>query len=560
MTYTFLSVKQVCAGLLLTALSLTSNAQTVTTLAGSLTNGSTDGTGSAARFNGPTGLYYSSASGDLYVADSYNYKIRKVTTSGTTSTIAGTGSYGHTDGPSSSAQFKFPSGVCEDASGNLYIADMISYSIRKINSIDIVSTYAGTGTSGYVNSNGPNAQFDRPQAICADNLGNLYVADRFNHCIRKISSSGNVSTFVGAGVAGFLDGTGVDARFHFPSSICIDAANNLYVGDESNQRIRKVTPAGVVTTIAGTGAIGSNDGQGSLATFSTPRGICIDSDGNIFVSDAGNNLIRKINPSGYVSTYAGSGSAGADNGPANVASFNNPQGICIDNDNNLYIADSDNHQIRKISPPCTETDSYYAQWGCGEYTSPSGNYTWTQSGSYLDTIPNANGCDSIIHITLTIVNVSDISTTVNGIDITANNSSATYQWIDCDSDSYIAGATNQTFTPTSNGNYAVEISENGCVDTSNCVTITTVGLKDLNPSIISVHPNPVKGILTIHFDEPVEVHSVKIVSINGQVMYSQTNLNNSTLQINTEHWENGVYTVTLISKDNVGTLKFIKQH
>ncbi len=557
MKFTFFNVKLVCAGLFLTAFTTMNHAQTVSTLAGSGSSGSNDGVGTSASFNNPTGVFITST-GELYVSDGSNYKIRKVTLSGTTTTVAGTGSFGHTDGPAASAQFKYPHGICEDPSGNVYIADMISYSIRKISPSGAVSTFAGTGTSGFVNSNAPNAQFNRPQGICMDDSGNLFVTDRFNHCIRKISTSGQVTTFAGSGVGGFADGTGPNAQFHFPSSICIDAANNLYVGDEVNNRIRKITPAGVVTTLAGTGAIGSNNGQGSTATFSSPRGVCIDADGNVFVTDAGNNLIRKINTNGYVFTYAGTGNAGSNNGPANVASFNNPVGISIDNANNLYIGDRDNHQIRKISPPCSQTDAYISQLECDSYTSPSGNYIWTQSGTYTDTIPNAGGCDSVMHITLTISSVSDLTTTINGIDITANNSAATYQWIDCSTNTNITAETSQTFTPSSNGSYAVELTENGCVDTSDCVVITTVKLEELNDQKVSVYPNPVKGSLNVHITNQAEIQSLKVISVNGQLMYSDKNLNASAIQINTESWESGVYILTLTFKDEIHTLKFNK--
>jgi hypothetical protein len=192
------------------------------------------------------------------------------------------------------------------------------------------------------------AQFDMPVAVCADAQGNIYVADNKNHQIRKITPAGLVSTFAGSGIAGNADGAGTAAQFEEPYGICPDALGNIYVVDNVSSRIRKITPGGVVTTITGSAGTGFQDGNVSVAKFDQPNGICIDPQGNLYVTDYNNNRIRKITPAGMVSTLAGS-QQGFEDGPAAQAKFYKPGHICMDNQGNLYVADRYNHRIRKIA-------------------------------------------------------------------------------------------------------------------------------------------------------------------------------------------------------------------
>ncbi len=326
------------------------HAQVVSTFAGTIGGpGSTDGTGTSARFNFPYSVC-SDASGNLYVADFVSHKIRKISASGIVSTLAGSGLAGSANGTGSAASFNYPQGICADAAGNIYVGDTYNNMIRKITSAGVVSTFAGSGVTGNADGTGTGASFSHPQGICFDAGGNMYVADVGNHKIRKITPSGVVSTFAGSGIAGSADGTGTASSFNSPAGICIDANGDMYVSDSQNRKIRKVTLSGVVSTFAGSGASGATDGLGTAASFASPVGICIDASGTIYVADASNAKIRKINPSGLVSTFLGSGIAGDLDATGTAARFWNPYGICSDISGNLYIADSDNHKIKKSTP------------------------------------------------------------------------------------------------------------------------------------------------------------------------------------------------------------------
>lgn len=283
------------------------------------------------------------ADGNLYIADTGNNAVRKITPAGVVSTLAG-GTAGSADGTGASARFNRPVAITIDSSGNLYVADENNNAIRKITPAGLVSTFAG-GSRGSADGTGSAASFGVPQGITIDNNGTLYVADTYNNAIRKITSAGVVSTIAG-GSSGSADGIGTAASFKYPEAITIDSSGNLYVADANNNAIRKITPAGVVNTVAG-GSYGSADGTGKAASFKYPGGITIDSSGNLYVADTYNNAIRKITPAGVVSTFAG-GSGGSANGTGTAASFNFPTNITIDSSGNLYVADTSNNSIREI--------------------------------------------------------------------------------------------------------------------------------------------------------------------------------------------------------------------
>jgi mucin-19 len=461
----------------------------VSSIAGTQTAGFADGTGTSARFRGPSGLACD-ASGNIYVADGANYRVRKVTPAGVVTTIAGNSNNGFADGPFSTARFGFLHGIVLDNNGNIYVADGDSRRIRKLaggivstiagngntSSVDgnistasfdlitgititggnfvvceiyahkirradingNVTTIAGNGTAGSTNGNvggitgnynslqipvtvvditaplitplsnnivlnldasgnktitaadivtisdcnasplvrvspssfncsstgvqtitvettdgtfgtGPNpaaVSFISPQAVVADAAGNFYVAA--NNQIRKISASGVVTTLAGSGIEGSTDGVGLAASFNGLRGLAIDAAGNLYTAEVWSRKVRKVTPDGVVTTVAGSGAVGSNDGPASSASFIWVYSVVLDQQGNIFVADAGSNKIRKISTSGIVSTYAGTGQVGSQDGPAGSATFNYITSLAIDNTGNLFVGEQ--FKIRKISP------------------------------------------------------------------------------------------------------------------------------------------------------------------------------------------------------------------
>lgn len=277
----------------------------VTTLAGGQTTGSADGTGSNASFGYLTGITID-ANGMLYVSDAGNYRIRKVTLAGVVTTLAGS-SYGFADGAATFAQFRTPGGIGVDKSGNVFVTDGANNKVRKITPNGVVTTLAGTGIPGANDGPGASATFNYPEGLAVDNSGNVFVSE-------------------GNSTQGFN--------------------NASYPG---NNKIRKITPDGTVSTFAGSGTAGSDDGTGTAASFYYPYGLRFDSNGNLFVVDMQISHIRKITPGGVVSTFAGVLGSGAINGPLNVASFKKPTGIAIDNNGNYYIADKDNIMIRKIS-------------------------------------------------------------------------------------------------------------------------------------------------------------------------------------------------------------------
>ncbi len=328
---------------------------TVNTLAGAAgQRGSANGTGTAARFARPEGVALDSA-GNIYVADQLNHTIRKISPTGVVTTLAGeAGQFGSADGIGMATRFNRPSGVALDGAGNVFVADLGNHTIRKISPVNVVTTLAGApGQSGSVDGIGTAARFTSPHDVALDSAGNIYVADLGNHTIRKVTPEGNVTTLAGTpGQSGSADGIGTVARFNFLLGLALDGDGNIYVADESSHTIRKITPTGAVTTIAGTpGQRGSVDGIGTAARFNGLGSAAIDSAGNIYVADLSSHTIRKITPQGVVSTLAGAaGQSGSADGTGTAARFNLPSGVALDSAGSIYVAEQLNYTIRKISP------------------------------------------------------------------------------------------------------------------------------------------------------------------------------------------------------------------
>jgi alpha-tubulin suppressor-like RCC1 family protein/sugar lactone lactonase YvrE len=316
-------------------------------------SGSAAGTGTAARFNRPQGVAVDSG-GNVFIADTDNSTIRKATSAGVVTLFAGTaGSQGGTEGTGTAARFTKPLGLGRDASNNLYVTDVSGQTVRKVTSTGAVTTLAGSnGTLGSTDSStGASARFSAPSGAVVDSSGNIFVSDTTNGTVRKITSAGAVTTFAGtAGSQGSANGTGAGAMFHRPVGMARDASNNLFVADPVAHTIRKITTGGVVTTFAGYAAVvGANDNTGSLASFSSPSGVVADGSGNLFVSDTGNHTIRRVTPAGAVTTFAGSsGVSGSTDAAGALARFSGPTGLAIDGSGNIYVADTGNHTIRKI--------------------------------------------------------------------------------------------------------------------------------------------------------------------------------------------------------------------
>ncbi|MFK7972323.1 MAG: SMP-30/gluconolactonase/LRE family protein [Bacteroidia bacterium] len=328
-------------------------AQTVVTVAGQAgIPGDEDGLPRAeARFNNPHGLEVD-RDGNVYVADRWNHKIRKIATDGTVTTIAGTGEVGSVNGPGDAASFHEPWGIAVAPDGTVYVADTYNNCIRKIDANNQVTTLSGTGSYGVEDGPATQARFAHPTGIVVDSLGNIIVCDHRGHTIRKITPGGFVTTLAGkAFEIGDADGLGTAARFHRPYGLTIDSDGRIIIADERNHRIRAISTGGLVSTLAGTGVLGSLDGKTDTARFNYPWDVTCDPAGNVFVMDGDNHVVRRISPQGVVSTYVGeAGTKGALDGTGIYASFNGATAISYDpSSGDLYIGDAYNNLVRRIT-------------------------------------------------------------------------------------------------------------------------------------------------------------------------------------------------------------------
>jgi streptogramin lyase len=319
---------------------------TVSTLTGTGEFGYYDGLLNEALFYHPTGISLD-PNGNVYIVDRMNEAIRRINLNGRVSTMAG-GENGYTDARSTQSRFNQPINVWSPNPDGIFVADANNNVIRVIRRNLTVETFAGDGSAGHLDGPLKAAQFNWPSGIVSDSAGNLYISERYNHAIRKIDTAGNVTTLAGRNF-GYADGQGEEARFNEPMGLTIDADNNLYVADANNHRIRKITPQGEVTTVAGS-TQGAADGRGTAAQFNTPAGLVIDTQGHIYVVDRFNHLLRKISPDGQVTTLAGApGEAALVNGPGSEARLSYPFGIALRDDGSLLIADYGNHAIRLVT-------------------------------------------------------------------------------------------------------------------------------------------------------------------------------------------------------------------
>ena len=319
----------------------------VSTYAGT-TFGYLDGPLAIAQFRGPVGLAFDGNGNILFTDD---HRIRKISISGEVTTVSGTATFGYADGNVSVARFNNPFGLVVDDAGNIIVTDFSNNCLRKITPSGVVGTLGVRDTfGGHVNGNLSVAKFRGPKDVAIDGSGNIFVADQSNHCIRKITPTGEVSTIAGIGGSpGYADGPGVTAKFANPNSLAVDATGTIYVSDLSNYRIRKISTTGMVTTIAGNGLQGHADGAALSAMFDAPNGIEVDANGNIFVSEWNDHRIRKIT-SGVVTTIAGNGTIGNLDGPGSSATFRLLYHLIVDANDNIYVADGTNHRIRKLDP------------------------------------------------------------------------------------------------------------------------------------------------------------------------------------------------------------------
>lgn len=317
----------------------------VNTIAGDGSDGFADGPLKLAKFHAPIDVAVA-PDGTVYVADYFSHRIRKIA-NGLVSTLAGSDSSGIVDGNGGLARFKNPYRVAVDPNGNCYVLDEVDARIRKITPAGEVTTYAGMAQPGFKDGPAASAQFlINAGGLAADKAGNVYLGDTFNERIRAVSPSGQVTTIAGDGKEGFINGGARTAEFRYVTSVACDAHGNLYVADAGNFYVRQITPIGLVAVMAGSGVRGYVDGASIMVQFDQMDDMVVDSKGNVFVID--DNSIRKVTPQGVVSTIAGA-EAGFADGDGATARFRNPGGLGIDAQDNIYVADINNNRIRKIS-------------------------------------------------------------------------------------------------------------------------------------------------------------------------------------------------------------------
>lgn len=326
----------------------------VTTFVGSAgVSATVNGTGTTAQFKEPSYIV-SDSEGNLFVTDSGDHIVRKITPDGVTTTFAGiAGTSGSADNATGTlATFDFPTGIVIDSDNNIYVADKNNHTIRKITPAGAVTTFAGTaGATGTTDANGSAARFDSPEPMTIDSSNNIYVGDTGNVLIRKIATNGDVTTIAGqAGVSGDADGVGTAASFGNMQGIATDSNGNVFVADTGNQTIRKIDSSNNVTTYAGaSGVYGTTDGALADSRFAVPCGLTFDKKGNLYISDNDNHTVRKITPEGVVSTLAGTApNTGTTDGTGSAARFYFPFGLTVNPDNILFVVDSYNYTIRKV--------------------------------------------------------------------------------------------------------------------------------------------------------------------------------------------------------------------
>jgi len=339
-------------------------AQTIKTVAG-------DGT--TAALNNPKGVA-TSPNGDVYIADQLNHRVLKVDgKTGAVSTFAGSGSNAYADGQGTAASFSNVLGLAFDQNGNLYVTDgSNNRRIRKVTPGGAVSTIAGNGVEGSSGDNGPavNAQVGVPTAVATDAAGNLYFTDATPscQCVRKIATNGIITRIAGNGIAGYSGdfGPATNASMNFPLGVAVDASGNVYVADAQNNAIRKIQPNGNIVPVAGNGSSGfsGDGGPATQAKLNLPSDVAVDVFGNVYVADSGNNRVRKIDGSGVITTVAGTGdsSFSGDNGSPLSAALNHPWGLAADANGTLYIADDLNNRVRvipaaNVGPPSLPANS-----------------------------------------------------------------------------------------------------------------------------------------------------------------------------------------------------------
>ncbi len=517
-------------------LAFNSQSQIITTVAG---NGSSSYSGDSITATsasiGTIACVIIDKLGNYYFSDRLNSRIRKVDIcSGIIYTVAGNHIQGYSGdgGQATSAQLNNPIGIALDDSGNLYISDFYNNRIRKVDSLGIITTIAGTGTAGFSGDGGNalSAMLNGPQWVALDHIGNLYINDMTNYRIRKINPTGIITTVAGNGTNGF-SGDGGNADSAELSAGCyglaVDISNNLYVADELNYRVRKLNVAtGIISTVAGTGP-GAYSGDGMPATASkvTPFALCFDSQGNLYIGDF-NERIRKVDTSGIITTVVGIGVSGfsGDGGPADSAKIRKPEGLAFDAHGNLYFADCQNYRVRKVKYSVSDAPI----------------------------------------ISLSGISAATIGSTVNvTASVAGSGSGYSIQWFN--KGAWFATTTVPTVTYTKTMSVdSITAKVFGCSDSAlsgvHVVVLSNrTGLSSpTSGERVTCYPNPVNGELYI--DGAVVFESVSITNFLGQVVHSVAEYGELECVVNTSALPAGMYFVRVgLAGGGVGISRFVKQ-
>ncbi len=582
---------------------LFSKAQIISTIAGDGAQGyfGNGGQATAAEIFLPYGVAADN-SGDFFIADEYNNVIREVNSFGIIYNVAGNHSTGYSgDGGSAlSAELTFPTGVSIDASGRIYIADYGNSAIRMVNTSGIISSIAGFNFRGYSGDGGPAtaAELYYPYDVQKDASGNIYIADTYNNVIRKINTSGIISTIAGNYASGHGysgdGGPASTAELGHPVSISIDVYGKIYIADLDNYVVRMVDNSGIIHTVAGNhiGGFSGDGGQATAAEIKQPWAITVDASDNIFITDAGNGRIRKVNSTGIITTISGTNLNGhsGDGGPATAAELYDPTGICHDASGNLYFSEQGNVDIRKITnSSCsmvvgafvTNSLSCYGGNNAAITASPSGGtspytYLWNpggktnanvsglSAGNYTVSVSDKNGCSGTAFVTIIQGvplrdSISVFTCTLRKVYATVGvkggTTPYTYLWSPL-------GTTNASVSGASNGTYTITVTDkSGCSSTMAhtflCSHSRSGNMDDtaISSGIINnviVYPNPSNGFFTVVFGHPELVsasQTIEVYNVLGEKVYSQFSASNSEFTIDLRSKPNGIYFYRVL-KDN----------